>query len=178
MFIYLVKIFWFFLPAGVANMAPVLFKWVPWLNYPIDFNKRYKDQPIFGPHKTIRGFFFGILACMVFLYWQTTITGSMTDWLIIDYSQTNVFLLGFLMGFGALFGDAIRSFFKRRRQIKPGVYWFPFDQIDWIIGTIIFMSFYVYLPWHMLLSAVAMALFFHPFFNYLGYIFKIKKNKF
>ena len=178
MFIYIAKLFWFFLPAGVANMAPVLFKWVPFLNYPVDFNKKYKGQIIFGPHKTIRGFFFGIIASTAFLYWQVNIAGSMPSWLLIDYSQINVFLLGFLMGFGALFGDLMRSFFKRRCHIQPGTYWFPWDQLDWIVGTIIFVSLYVNLPWHMLLSAIILALFFHPFFNYLGYILKFKKNKF
>ncbi|MDQ5884847.1 MAG: CDP-2,3-bis-(O-geranylgeranyl)-sn-glycerol synthase, partial [Patescibacteria group bacterium] len=37
-------------------------------------------------------------------------------------------------GIGALFGDAIESFFKRQRGIKPGDGWFPFDQTDYIIG--------------------------------------------
>ena len=38
---------------------------------------------------------------------------------------------------GALGGDAIESFFKRRVGIAPGHGWFPFDQTDYIIGAAI-----------------------------------------
>lgn len=33
----LLQTFWLFLPAGFANMAPVLFKWFPFFGYPVDF---------------------------------------------------------------------------------------------------------------------------------------------
>ena len=41
------------------------------------------------------------------------------------------------MGFGALFGDALKSFFKRQIGIRPGHSWMPFDQVDWIVGAVI-----------------------------------------
>jgi CDP-2,3-bis-(O-geranylgeranyl)-sn-glycerol synthase len=39
-----------------------------------------------------------------------------------------------LFAIGALGGDALKSFFKRQFGIAPGGTWFPFDQIDYIIG--------------------------------------------
>jgi len=42
------------------------------------------------------------------------------------------------MGAGALVGDLIKSFFKRKLKIDEGNAWFPFDQIDWIIGAYVF----------------------------------------
>jgi CDP-2,3-bis-(O-geranylgeranyl)-sn-glycerol synthase len=39
-----------------------------------------------------------------------------------------------MLGLGALLGDAIESFFKRRNNVPPGESWFPFDQTDYIIG--------------------------------------------
>jgi len=52
----------------------------------------------------------------------------------VDYAQLPVLLLGPLFGLGALLGDALESFFKRQRGVKPGDGWFPFDQTDYIIG--------------------------------------------
>ncbi|PLX25913.1 hypothetical protein C0580_00945, partial [Candidatus Parcubacteria bacterium] len=97
---------------------------------------------------------------------------------IVDYNSINIWYLGFLMGFGALFGDLVRSFVKRRVGIAPGKAWFPWDQIDFIIGAAIFSYFYISIPWIDILAAIALAIILHPLFNYLGYIFRIKKNKF
>jgi CDP-2,3-bis-(O-geranylgeranyl)-sn-glycerol synthase len=45
--------------------------------------------------------------------------------------------LGFLLGLGAMAGDAAKSFFKRRLGIAPGHPWIPFDQIDFQIGALL-----------------------------------------
>lgn len=47
--------------------------------------------------------------------------------------------LGAWLGLGALFGDIVKSFFKRRLGIKPGTMFQPWDGIDYMIGAIIFM---------------------------------------
>jgi CDP-2,3-bis-(O-geranylgeranyl)-sn-glycerol synthase len=39
--------------------------------------------------------------------------------------------------FGALFGDIIESFFKRRLGKERGENWIPFDQLDFIVGALI-----------------------------------------
>lgn len=51
--------------------------------------------------------------------------------------------LGGWLGLGALVGDMVKSFFKRRLGIKPGAMFQPWDGIDYMIGAIIFM-----LPWY------------------------------
>uniref|UniRef100_A0A7C4TNY4 CDP-archaeol synthase n=1 Tax=candidate division WWE3 bacterium TaxID=2053526 RepID=A0A7C4TNY4_UNCKA len=56
----LLKMIWFLLPAGVANMAAgVSGKLWPKFNFPPDFNYRFRGRRIFGDHKTIRGISFG-----------------------------------------------------------------------------------------------------------------------
>jgi len=55
MTIYIIKIVWFFLPMGFANMAPIFVKKINILNIPIDFNKKIVGEPILGADKTIRG---------------------------------------------------------------------------------------------------------------------------
>ncbi|MBU1992650.1 MAG: CDP-archaeol synthase [Patescibacteria group bacterium] len=132
---------WFFLPAAVANMTPVLVKWVPFLNYPI--SRKY-----LGDHKTYRGFFFGILIAM-----------------FIAWTQHGDIYLGFLLGFGALSGDSVKSFFKRRMNIRPGKSWYVFDQIDWILGASLFATLYVEIEWIMFLSILVVFSILHVIAN-------------
>ena len=179
MLIFIIKTFWFLLPAGIANMSPVLFKWVPFLNFPVDFNFVYKGEPLFGKNKTYRGFVFGIIMAIFVIYLQTVSYSSFTKEIsFIDYSNVNIFLLGFLFGFGALMGDLVKSFFKRRLNIKSGNTWIFFDQVDWIIGSLIFVSFYINISLKQVIISVILFGIIHPIINILGYFLKIKKNKF
>ncbi|MCU0642544.1 MAG: CDP-archaeol synthase [archaeon] len=169
MIIYYLLALWLFLPAGFANMAPVLFKNINFLNYPI-------SKKLFGEHKTYRGFFFGILLAVLAAYalsWSAkfVFTGY-------DYGFLSPMILGLLLGFGALFGDLVKSFFKRRAGIMPGKSWMPWDQIDWIIGAMILVNFYIIFSWQINLTILIVFGLAHPIINYAGYLFKIKKNKF
>jgi CDP-2,3-bis-(O-geranylgeranyl)-sn-glycerol synthase len=163
------QVLWLLLPAGFANMAPVLFRKVEFLNYPI-------SKKLFGAHKTYRGFFFGVLLAIIaacLLNWGATF--------IFDsyaYLSVNPLALGALLGFGALFGDLAKSFFKRKKKIKPGKSWAPWDQMDWVIGALIFVNLYVWLNWRMNLLALIVFSLLHPIVNYAGYVLDIKKNKF
>src|SRR5882757_4594912 len=132
---------WFFLPAGVANMSPILVANLPGLrrlNAPMDFGLTFRGRRVFGSHKTWRGFMVGIISATLVLAlqqlltrhfgWAQTLTGQ------VDYASLPTLVMGPLFAIGALGGDAIESFFKRQRGIKPGEGWFPFDQTDYIIG--------------------------------------------
>jgi CDP-2,3-bis-(O-geranylgeranyl)-sn-glycerol synthase len=57
-------------------------------------------------------------------------------------------VLGGLLGFGALTGDAVESFIKRQLKINSGQSWFPFDQLDYIFGGILLSSLLVQLAWY------------------------------
>jgi CDP-2,3-bis-(O-geranylgeranyl)-sn-glycerol synthase len=47
-------------------------------------------------------------------------------------------LILFSLCFGALLGDVIESFFKRRVGKDRGQDWIPFDQLDFLVGALIF----------------------------------------
>ncbi len=64
---------------------------------------------------------------------------------LINYAQVNFVLVGVLMGLGALLGDLIESFIKRRLNKPSGRPWFPWDQIDWIMGAMV-LSWAIYRP--------------------------------
>ena len=155
-------------------MAPVLFKKVDFLNYAVDFNKKIGKKPILGKNKTFRGLFFGIILSIITVYLQKLINIPS----IVDYNTVNPLVLGFLLGFGALFGDLVKSFFKRQLNIQPGKPFIPFDQIDWILGAMVFALFYVKITFLQAASAVIIFGILHPFINILGFWLKLKKNKF
>jgi CDP-2,3-bis-(O-geranylgeranyl)-sn-glycerol synthase len=67
------------------------------------------------------------------------------------------------MGFGALAGDSIKSFFKRRLGFAPGKAWVPFDQLDFIVGGLTLTSLYVFPGW----AAVSVLLLLTPALHYL-----------
>lgn len=177
MFKLLVQIIWFFLPAGIANMSPVIFKKVNFLNYPVDFNLKIKGKPLLGKNKTYRGFFFAISMSILTIFIQKTLYPHLINYSLVNYNQINIYLLGFLLGFGALIGDTLKSFFKRRLKIPPGKPWIPFDQIDWIIGTALLINLYIKLSFKEILIALILSLIFHPLINLLSYSLGIQKNK-
>ena len=126
-------------------MAPVMMNKVNFLTYPVDFNKTFRGRPILGPNKTFRGFFFGtlfsvIIINMQFLLYKTT--GF--DFTIYKFEDINFELLGFLMGFGVMLGDSIKSFIKRQLDIPPGKSFIPWDQIDCALGGLSLGS----IAWH------------------------------
>ena len=172
----LLQTLWIFLPAGIANMAPVLFRWVPFLGIPVDFGLKYRNKPFFGKNKTYRGFLFAVLVAIFIVYLQKVFYTQTNSIAIINYTQINVFLLGFLLGFGALFGDLIKSFFKRQVGIKAGKSWLPFDQIDWIIGSSLLLLLYIKINWLYYVIAFIVLGVLHPVVNVIGYLLKIKKN--
>ena len=125
---------WLFLPAGIANMAPVLINKVPLINRwntPMDFGAKWRGVRIFGPHKTWRGLVSGVVFASGFAAAQYATFGSLAA------SLSEAMILGALLGFGALLGDAVASFFKRQRGIPSGKPWIPFDQTDYIIGGLV-----------------------------------------
>jgi len=174
---------WFFLPAGLANIVPVFASRIYILrnwSTPIDFGKQYKGQDVLGKNKTWRGLICGILIGMLVCYLQRYFFNNFS-WINsfclqagVDYSSLNVFLLGGLLGFGALVGDGVESFFKRLLVIKPGHKWIPFDQIDYIVGGLLASSLVIILniPQYLLIFVVWFLM--HLLFSYIGYLLKLK----
>ena len=61
---------------------------------------------------------------------------------------------------------------------QPGKPWFPFDQIDWVIGSWLFILIYIDNSLKIIFTAIILSLILHPLVNYIGYLLKFKKNKF
>ncbi len=133
----IIKALYFMLPAYFANMAPVLTKNI-FKRYAIPINEK-----LLGKNKTYRGLIMAIVFSIIIVFIQ-----SLVGWnSIVDYSEINLWLLGLLLGFGAMFGDMIESFFKRKIGIPSGEPWYVFDQLDFPLGAMMFASFIVPFTW-------------------------------
>lgn len=136
---------WLFLPAYVANMAPVfLARLIPRWDAPIDAGKaRPGGTRILGDGKTWRGLFGGaVVAALVALLMATVLRFSerLTDFGYQENGFWAPVVLGLLFGFGALVGDAVKSYFKRRRGKPRGSPWIGPDQLDFVVGGLLFVG--------------------------------------
>ena len=162
----------FFLPAGLANMTPPVANKIPILNgwkTPMDFGKTWKGKRVLGNHKTWRGLV------------SAVIVGGITAVIISKLNSNTVvpispFWMGFLLGLGALLGDAAKSFFKRRISLTPGRPWFPFDQIDYIVGGLLITVPFVRLELWTMVTIFIVYFGLHLLTAYLGYLLKLKDS--
>lgn len=133
---HLVRLVYLMAPAYVGNMAPPFVRfWRGW-NPPI-------SERWLGAHKTVLGALAGVIVALVVALIQ-----SRVDWhggSLVDYDRWP--LIGALLGVGAIGGDAVKSFFKRRRGIPAGASWIPADQLDSVAGALILIQLAVRLSW-------------------------------
>lgn len=174
---------WFLLPAAFANAIPVIAAAVPGLkklNAPIDGGKTFRGQPLLGSHKTWRGIIAGIIIATLTLWVQQLLVGQFA-WAQfiageVNYAALPLFLLGPLFAIGALGGDAVESFFKRQLKIKSGGSWVPFDQLDYIVGSVLVSLPFIVLtvPQYIWIFVVWFAL--HLLASAGGYVIGLKKD--
>ena len=158
--IYLLNAVWFILPAYIANMAPAIFsKAYGRYRFPVDFGRNFSDKRrIFGDGKTWNGIVIG------------SIFGGIVGLLQGD------FVIGIVLGFGALFGDLVKSFFKRRMKMERGKMWFPFDQIDFILGAFLFYGLTFWeVSWGYLVLLLILTPGLHLLVNLIGFKLKLKE---
>ncbi len=140
------QLIWLMLPAGIANMSPVLVQnHLNWLAVPVDAGRRIGGKPVFGSHKTWRGLLVATIVGGIFFLAQVGLTYSaptLIGWSYADLRSLPLWF-GFAIGAGAILGDLIKSFFKRRVAVAPGKSWFPFDQLDYVVGAAVAASFFI-----------------------------------
>lgn len=128
---------YFIFPAYCANAAPVIFGG----GRPIDAGRTFVDgKPILGSHKTVRGFLAGlIVGTMVGFILQIL---SPLQSVLFQYDAS----LGFMLSLGALVGDLFDSFIKRRLGFAPGSSFPVADQLDFVVGALLFSLMITALP--------------------------------
>lgn len=169
------------LPAYIANMMPVIFDRMAVLKslaVPIDFGRKMGSETIFGSHKTYRGFVAGMIGGVITAGLQMAlyIFVPSVRWIFL-FSYDGIFIVGwgFLLGLGALSGDLVKSFFKRRLRIASGAVFFPFDQIDFLVGALLFGMCYFFPSFSHLVVLFFLTPLLHFLVNVLGYFLGMKK---
>lgn len=155
------KLFIMYLPAMVANASPVFLK----SGTPVDFGKKFIDgKRILGDGKTWEGLFLG-------MWFGGTV--ALTLWLLLD--DFMIFVYGLVGSLGALLGDMLFSFIKRRLGIKRGAPLPLADQLDFFLGATAMM---LLLGWRpnltLWLITAFIIVFLHLLANRIAYMIKLK----
>ncbi len=125
--------FWIMIPAYIPNPAAALIGG----GTPIDFGRCARDgRRIFGDGKTWRGLLGGILAGVVFGAAQILLAAYF-HW---DFLPQHTMVTVVALATGALLGDLIKSYFKRRLGKDRGSKWPIADMYDMVVGSLLLMT--------------------------------------
>jgi CDP-2,3-bis-(O-geranylgeranyl)-sn-glycerol synthase len=147
-------------PAYCANAAPVLVGG----GAPLDFGRDFVDgRRVFGKNKTFRGFFFGLaIGIMV----------GVVEFFVFGYP----ILFVVLSPLGALFGDLAGAFLKRRLNIPPGGLLPVVDQVDFVVGALVFTLPLMIISWEVAVVMLVVTPPIHLLTNFGAYKLKLKSN--
>jgi len=151
----------FVLPAYVANAVPVIFGG----GAPMDSGgKAWDGRRALGDGKTWRGFISG----MAF----GTLTGIAEANLIGDPEFVTV---GFMLAYGAMVGDLLGSFVKRRMGMPPGASAFLLDQLPFLAVALLAASPLRVLAWGQIVFLAVATYFLHAGTNFAANRIGLKK---
>ena len=171
---------YFMLPAYVANLSGLAFGG----GTPVDGGKECKDgRRLIGNGVTWKGLINGtILGTLVgavlgiigtFYGDLSVLTGGIID-LPVYGSIISGLILGFLMAFGALLGDLVGSFIKRRIGLQSGEPAPIMDQLDFVVGALILSLLVVKISWEFFIIVAVLTLILHLGSNMIAYLLGIK----
>jgi CDP-2,3-bis-(O-geranylgeranyl)-sn-glycerol synthase len=174
---------WLIFPAYIANSSAVLFGH----GAPVDFGRKFNDgRRIFGDGKTWYGLLGGSLAGIAFGFGQILGSGIQYPKHHWGYGpEPNAYLIAILIPVGALFGDLLGSFIKRRMGRSRGQQVVLLDIYDLVLGVFIlllifqFNWFYqTFLDGYRIIALITVLILtplLHRFTNIIGY--KLGKKK-
>ncbi len=170
----LLRASWLMLPAYLSNPTAVIFGG----GKPVDLGKNWIDgRRIFGDGKTFRGLIGGT-ACGIaagLIQMQVTSLQFLGAFNIISILT---------LSFGALLGDMVKSFFKRRLGYERGAKFPLVDQLDFVAGAWIltyifdpmwFSENFIAAPWIMV-TVILFTPLLHRMTNIIGYCARLKKE--
>jgi len=150
-------------PAYVANSTPVVLGG----GASIDRGRRLIDgRRILGTNKTIKGFAYGLLL--------GSLAGLAEAVLFANYA---LICVGVVASLGALLGDLFGAFLKRRLDIAPGNPLPVVDQLDFILGAILFTYPLLNVTVGAVLILVIATLPIHLLSNTVAYMLRLKNRR-
>ncbi len=162
------------LPAYLPNPTAALFGG----GTPIDLGRNFSDgRRFFGDGKTFRGFILGVVAGIAIGIVEIWARGAYDLVSLPEQTFTSIIVLSC----GALLGDLVKSFFKRRLGKDRGAKWPIADMYDLVAGALILML--IVDPAWMFTNVTIPVLIFililtpilHRSVNIIGYLLKVKE---
>ena len=173
---------WLGLPAWIANSTPVIFGG----GSPIDRGKLFRDgKRVLGDGKTVRGFiagvFWGTLTGVILSLAAPVVREEMIIYGVAVSADMDVILglgifVSLLMSVGALMGDLVGSFLKRRIDLRSGQPSLVMDQLGFIILALIFAAPVLTPSWIYPAILIVLTLLIHWISNTIGYLLGLKNN--
>jgi CDP-2,3-bis-(O-geranylgeranyl)-sn-glycerol synthase len=153
---------WFILPAYVANASPLLLGGGP----PLDGSRNFLDgRRVLGDGVTIRGTLGGVVVGAAIGALQGAMGGELGPGV----------LLGLAMGTGAMLGDSLGSFVKRRLGIGRGRPAPGLDQVGFVLVALAFAALVVRINMATVLILVILTPTIHLVTNAIAYQLGVKK---
>ena len=178
-------VLWLMLPAYIANAFATLPRG---RGPPMDFGRLWpKDgRRILGPSKTWSGFLFAGFGAMPFCLLEAWLILQAPPNLrlvpVLASSVVGAIPLAAILTFGAMAGDAIGSFFKRRLGRESGTRTLLMDQLPFILvpialGFLCYPALFlgVFGHWEAVLWLIVFTLGLHVVFNWIGFKAGLKK---
>ena len=125
---------WLMLPAYVANMLATLVGG----GAPVDGGRVWRDgRRVLGDGKTWRGLLLPPLLTVPIVWLLRLLADARPLGLALDGFGPSVWWIAITLALatGALLGDMLFSFLKRRRGMPPGSRWLGPDQLDFVLGA-------------------------------------------
>ncbi len=151
------------LPAYIANSVPVLSRG----KHPVDFGRSMGDgRRVLGDGKTFEGILVGLFF--------GSLVGILGGALLGEVAYFS--LLSFMLALGALVGDMIGAFLKRRLGIARGAPAPVLDQLDFVVGALLFVAPFYPLAPEQILFIILVTPPIHLFTNYMAYKLGLKPH--
>ncbi|MGA7845602.1 MAG: CDP-archaeol synthase [Thermoplasmata archaeon] len=180
----LIRVLWVLTPVYAANALATLPRG---RGPPMDFGQNWFDgRRILGSSKTWSGFLFGTFVAVPIVLLQAwlILIAPPNLQLVPHYGPTVVAALpvAFLLTGGALTGDAVGSFIKRRLGYGSGARVLGLDQLPFVLfpiglGLVLYRSIFVttFFSFEALLWVLLLTVGFHILFNWIGFKIGTKK---
>jgi CDP-2,3-bis-(O-geranylgeranyl)-sn-glycerol synthase len=178
-------VLWLMIPVYIANAFATLPKG---RGPPMDFGRTWPGdgRRILGPSKSWSGFLFAAIATIPFgLFLAWLILVAPPAWQVVPVLAPTVLAalpLAAMLSFGAMIGDALGSFLKRRLDRPSGARTWLLDQLPFVLvpiglGLVFFRPLFwsVYGSWVAVLWLLAFTLGLHAAFNWVGFKVGLKK---
>ncbi len=172
---------WVGLPAWIANSTPVIFGG----GRPIDGGRTLRDgRRVFGDNKTVKGLlagvFFGTLTSIIQYILAPSIAQTLAIFVELTTERLEVLymspLAGLLLSIGAMTGDLMGSFIKRRVNIASGGPCPLLDQLGFIVMALLLASPIFRPSYQYTIILILATLVMHWFSNVIGYLMGYKRQ--